>query len=262
MVDLNSVFLLGISFSLGAVLGSFLNVLIDRLSTGRNFIKGRSYCEHCKKTLKTGDLLPIVSYLILRGKCRYCKKPIPSRLFLVEVLSGVLFTGLLYYSYAIHLPYIAVPFLILTLWAYLGIFFADLQYGIIPDLLVGISLVVSAFFVIFSGQPFTTHVLSALGAFLFFMFLFVLTRGKGMGFGDVKLSFSMGLFLGFPLIVVALYSAFLTGAAVSIILVIWRRIRFFGGTIPFGPFLIGGIFFTYFFGNFLVQTFFLRFFSF
>ncbi len=247
-------------FAFGATLGSFLNVLIDRLSTGRPFTRGRSYCEKCKKTLEFYDLIPLVSYILLRGKCRHCHAKIPIRLFFVELLSGLLFALLYTYLLMQNMSLVVLPFLFAVLWSYLGIFFADLQYGIIPDLLVGVSIIASVLLVIISGQPLTTHLLSAFGAFLFFVFLFLLTRGKGMGLGDVKLSFSMGLFLGFPLIVVALYAAFLTGASVAIILVIWRKIRFFGSTIPFGPFLIGGTFVSTFFGNQILQIFLSRFF--
>ena len=81
-------------FIFGAVVGSFLNVVIDRLSTGRSIVYGRSYCEGCKKTLKAYDLLPIVSYLILRGKCRYCKAKIPVRILIVETLSAIIFASI------------------------------------------------------------------------------------------------------------------------------------------------------------------------
>lgn len=246
---LSNIFIFFLLFSIGAVLGSFLNVLIDRLSTGRNFAKGRSYCEHCKKTLKTIDLIPVVSFLLLLGKCRFCKTKIPLRLFVVEVLCGALFSYLYIYALQMSINIFLVPLLFIILWSYIGIFFADFEYGIIPDLLVGISITVGILYVFFVGQPVLNHLLAGFGAFAFFILLFLVTKGKGMGLGDVKLSFSLGLFLGFPLIVVSLYTAFLTGASVAIILVIWKKIRFFGGTIPFGPFLIFGTFFALFLGN-------------
>lgn len=244
-------------FIFGSVLGSFLNVLIDRLSTGRSFVVGRSYCEHCKKTLKTRDLIPIISYLYLMGRCRYCKTAIPFRIFVVELLSGILFCLVYFYGNSIFLNLLSIVFLSAILWAYLGIFFADLQYGIIPDLLVGISVVAAFFYVILTGGLIGNHVLAGIGALTFFLLLYFVTKGKGMGLGDVKLAFSMGFFLGFPLIVVSLYAAFLTGASVSIILIIWRKVRFYGGTIPFGPFLIFSVFFAFFFGN-IVAFYFLK----
>ncbi len=240
--------------ALGAVLGSFLNVLIDRLSTGRSFVRGRSYCEHCKKTLHAPELIPILSYLFLRGRCRHCKTKIPARLFFVEMFSAFLLPSVYLYSAGYPQNLWVVPFLFLVLWAYMGIFFADFEYGIIPDLLIGIAILVTIPYLIIAGQPFLNHLLAGLGAFTFFLLLNLFTKGKGMGLGDVKLAFSMGFFLGFPLIVVSLYTAFLTGAALAIILVIWRKLRFFGGTIPFGPFLIFSLFFAFFLGNQIAAT--------
>lgn len=249
MLDFSNLIVIFPFFAIGAVLGSFLNVLIDRLSTGRSFTTGRSYCEHCKKTLKTADLVPIFSYLLLLGRCRYCKKNIPFRIFFVELFCGLLFPFVYLYGLESALSLSAVPFLFLALWAYIGIFFADFEYGIIPDLLVGISILVIIPFLYIVGLPFANHFVSACGAFVFFLVLHLVTKGKGMGLGDVKLAFSLGLLLGFPLIVVALYVAFLTGAAIAIILVIWRKLRFFGGTVPFGPFLIFAAYFALFLGN-------------
>ena len=242
--------LIGVLFlALGGVLGSFLNVLIDRLSTGRSFVKGRSYCEHCKKTLRTVDLIPVLSYILLKGRCRHCKKGIPFRIFFVELFSAFLFLSLYFYSSGNAISIAMVPFLFLILWSYIGIFFADFEYGIIPDLLVGITVLATLPYLIIASQPLLNHLLAGLGSFVFFLLLHLATKGRGMGLGDVKLAFSMGFFLGFPLIVVSLYVAFLTGAAVAIILVIWRKLHFFGGTIPFGPFLIFSIYIAFFSGN-------------
>jgi prepilin signal peptidase PulO-like enzyme (type II secretory pathway) len=249
-----------LAFIVGSTFGSFLNVLIDRLSTGRPFVKGRSYCEHCKKTLKSRDLIPLISYLLLRGKCRFCKAKIPPRLFVVELIVGLLFVGIALQVMSTSLLLLPAVLLTIILLSFIGIFFADIVYGIIPDMLVFISIIASTLFVFVSKQPIQNHLFAGLGSLVFFFLLFAITRGRGMGFGDVKLSFVLGLLLGFPMIIVALYIAFLTGAAISIILVIWRKIRFFGGTIPFGPFLIGGTVITLFFGKIILSEFLTRFF--
>lgn len=249
MLDISNFVVIGQFFAIGAVLGSFLNVLIDRLSTGRKFTTGRSYCEYCKKTLKVADLVPIFSYLFLTGKCRYCKRSIPFRIFFVELFCGLLFPFLYIYGLQSGYSLSAVPFLFLVLWTYIGIFFADFEYGIIPDLLVGMSILATVPYLLITGMPFSNHMISAFGTFLFFLLLHLATKGKGMGLGDVKLAFSLGLLLGFPLVVVGMYVAFLTGAAIAIILVICRKLRFFGSTIPFGPFLIFAAYFALFLGN-------------
>lgn len=95
--------------------------------------------------------------------------------------------------------------------------------------------------------------MSGLGAGIFFLALFLFTRGRGMGFGDVKFAFLMGLVLGFPNIIVSLYIAFLTGAIIGIILMIWGKKRFFGTAIPFGPFLVLGTFAALFWGEIIFQ---------
>ncbi len=248
------------SFLIGAALGSFLNVLVDRLSTGRTFVKGRSYCESCKKTLEPRDLIPIMSYAFLSGRCRFCKKRIPFRLFLVEVITAVIASSCYYFAFLGLINPIAAVLLFLILYFFLGIFVADMVYGIIPDLMVLLSLLITFLYVYFAGLSFSTHILSALGCLAFFLLLFAVTKGRGMGFGDVKLSFVLGLLLGFPLIIVSLYLAFLTGAFVAIILVICRKIRFFGGTIPFGPFLILSTVVSLFYGQEILTAFLIRFF--
>lgn len=248
------------AFLIGAALGSFLNVLIDRLSTGRGFVTGRSYCEYCKKTLKTKDLIPLISYIVLLGKCRFCKKNIPLRLFIVELIVAVIASSCFYFAFlGLILPLQAL-FIFLVLYSFFGIFMADVVYGIIPDLMVILSLLGTIGYLFASSSSILPHLLSAIGCIAFFLFLFAITKGRGMGFGDVKLSFVLGLLLGFPLIVVSLYIAFLTGAIVAIILVICRKVRFFGGTIPFGPFLILSTVVSFFYGNEILSMFLTRFF--
>lgn len=244
-----------ISFIFGIFLGSFLNVLIDRLSTDRPFVKGRSYCEHCKKTLHPKDLMPLVSFLLLKGRCRYCRKSIPVRLFVVELVTGLVAVFSMFVYLSGMSPLFVSVVLFVILFSFLGIFFADLYYGIIPDLLVLLSLIAAFLYIMLLGLPLQAHLFAAGASLLFFVFLFIITKGKGMGLGDVKLSFVLGLLLGFPNIVVGLYLAFLTGAGVSIILVICRKLRFFGGTIPFGPFLIASSVITLFYGKDILNAF-------
>ncbi|MBI2613172.1 MAG: prepilin peptidase [Candidatus Levybacteria bacterium] len=254
-------------FALGLFVGSFLNVLVDRLPKGESVIKGRSHCEKCKKILKWNDLIPLLSFVFLKGKCRYCSARLSPYYPIVEFTTGIMFVittlfifngsqflisnfkflinfQLLITNYQLLLTLIYYLFIISSL---IVIFFADLKYGIIPDKIVFPAILVSFFFLLFT--VFVNHLLSAFGAGLFFLLLFLVTRGRGMGFGDVKFSFLMGLILGFPNIIVALYVAFLTGATVGIILIIWRKKRIFGTAIPFGPFLVLGNFIAIFFGK-------------
>ncbi len=268
-------------FILGVCVGSFLNVLVDRIPHGEQVFRGRSYCDNCKKNLRWFDMIPVLSFLILKGKCRHCHSLISFYYPLVEILTGLIF--IIIYLYVLklnNLPFAIFHFpfnltiqqfsnVTIDLFYYLFIassltviFFTDLKYGIIPDKIVYPAVVVSVIyhfpFTIFhlpfdfnnlTIQQFSNYLLSAFGAFIFLLILFLITKGKGMGFGDVKLAFLMGLFLGFPLIVGAFYLAFLTGASVGIILVIWGKKKLPGGKIPFGPFLVLGTFLSLFFGE-------------
>lgn len=254
---------IAVVFLIGLFTGSFLNVLADRLPREESAIKGRSHCENCKKTLKWFDLIPLLSFLLLRGKCRHCHSTLSFYYPITELTTGILFViTLLFtinnfqsiYNLQFSIPLIYYLFIISSL---IVVFFADLKYGIIPDKIVFPTILVSFFF--FFVQPaifeagLINHLLSAVGACLFFLALFIGTKGRGMGFGDVKFAFLIGLILGFPKIIVALYVAFLTGALCGIILVLWRRKKIAGTAIPFGPFLVLGTLSALFWGEIILQ---------
>lgn len=230
---------------LGLSIGSFLNVVIQRLPRNISIIQNRSRCENCRKNIKWHDLIPILSYLLLRGKCRYCLSPISVQYPVVEFITAVLFIAVFYKlgvrNYELGIMSIAqLLFYWYIISSLIVIFFIDLKHGIIPDKLVYPPILLSFLFTLQNSYfIILNHALSAIGAFLFFLALFLITRGRGMGFGDVKLAFLMGILLGFPHIVLALYIAFLTGALVSIILVLGRTLTI-KNTIPFGPFLVIG----------------------
>lgn len=219
-------------FILGTVFGSFAKALADRSLTNRSFW-GRSYCPKCKNNLHWYDLLPLVSYSFLGGKCRYCSKRIGVEYPLVEVVMGIL-TGFLFWSSGFTFDLIFKTFFI-TILAVL--FITDLKKMIIPDRIVIPAIIISLIYVIlqFLFEP----VLMAFLIGLFFTALIIITKGKGMGGGDVKLGVFMGLALGFPGSLVALVIAFLSGAIVSLILIISGK-KHFGQVIPFGPFLVLG----------------------
>ncbi|OGH23665.1 MAG: hypothetical protein A2629_03150 [Candidatus Levybacteria bacterium RIFCSPHIGHO2_01_FULL_41_15] len=265
-------------FIIGICVGSFLNVLIDRIPQGQSPLKGRSYCDHCRKSLAWYDMVPLFSSVFLKGKCRYCKLSISSYYPLVELVTGLMFVlTFLYLSNQqlatsnqfnniiieqfnnLAINYIYYLFI---LSSFIVIFFTDLKYGIIPDKILYPAVLIFTIyhlpFTIYSPilnhQPsIINNIFSGMGAFLFFFLLYFITHGKGMGFGDVKLSFLLGLFLGFPKIIIALYTAFLTGAIIGSILIIWGKKKLRGTTIPFGPFLILGAALSLFFGEFIIR---------
>ena len=137
-----------------------------------------------------------------------------------------------------------------------AIFFIDLEHGIIPDVLLITLLPFILAELCLMHMSILQNILVGFVSMLFFLILFLITLGRGMGFGDVKLSFCLGLLLGFPAAITSFYLAFLTGAVISIILVVWRKKSFKKGKIPFGPFMILGAVISLFLGSQIFQYFF------
>lgn len=218
-----------ILFILGLVVGSFLNVLIDRLPKGEEILFSRSHCDHCRKPLRWFELVPVGSYLIQAGRCRRCHRKISLQYPLIELATAMMFLS-------VNLLVDKNIFFALALAsALLVIFVADLKYQIIPDSMLVLGLVSSLFLPVFS----LSHFLSAVLATFFFYLLYLITKRRGMGFGDVKLAFLLGLLLGWPFTLVAFYVAFLTGAITGVILILVKN-KSLKSQIAFGPFLILG----------------------
>ncbi len=231
-----------IAFILGAIIGSFLNCVIYRMEVKKSFIKGRSFCPHCKKELQWYDLIPILSFLFLGGKCRYCKKDISIQYPLVELGTGLVFLLLSITEMAL-LPFLVFPLLIV-------IFIYDLKHFIIPDSVI-FPLIILSFFIHLKGD----FILSGFFAGFFFFLFWLLSKGKWMGFGDVKLALFMGFFLGFPNIIVAMFTAFCSGAVIGLFLILFKNKKL-RSEVPFAPFLIFGTFIGFFFGSYLVNFYF------
>ena len=152
------------------------------------------------------------------------------------------------------MDYVLLLYYLIIISSLIVVFFTDLKYGIIPDKVIILAILASLLYVfILHNSYFIIHLLSGIGALLFFFFLFLLTKGRGMGFGDVKLSFLLGLVLGFPGTLISLYIAFLTGAIIGCILIIWKKKKLIGTKIPFGPFLVLGTLVAIFFEEQILQ---------
>lgn len=223
-------------FACGTMLGSFLNVCIYRLPRNKSLVRPGSHCPNCQQPVRMWHNLPVVSYLLLRGKCPSCGAPISARYPLVEVLTGALLAALfyLYGPTAIFLEYaILVLFLI-------PISFIDLDYQLIlnkltvPGMVVGLAL--SILF-----NPLTPwHALLGLvlgGGFLWSVALLgkALFKKDSMGSGDIKLAAMIGTYLG-PQVVLALFFAFFLSVPVLVVGLSSGRLRI-GSTLPFGPFI-------------------------
>lgn len=235
-----------IFFVFGLCVGSFINCLVWRLNHNLSPIWGRSICPRCKHKLVWYDNIPLLSFVLLRGKCRWCHSPISWQYPIVELTTGLL-TVLVFQlsNYELRI----MSYYLLITYSLIAIFVSDLLYQTIPDEIVypavGITIFCS---LLTSHYSLFTIFIAALGAAGFFYLLCLLTRGRGMGLGDVKLAGLMGLILGWPKIIVAFYLAFLTGAVVSVILILLRKKKF-GQYIPFGPFLTTATFIAIFWGE-------------
>lgn len=229
-------------FILGLIIGSFLNVLIDRMPRGEK-ITGRSYCESCDKTLGWIDLIPIFSYVRTKGKCRYCRVNLSLQYPLIEITTGTFFVLVF-----LLFPFPNLIYFLFLISILIIIFMIDLKFGIILDKIIFPSIFITFLYLFFSGENIVIHFISALGSFLFFYFLYFITKKRGMGFGDVKFAFLIGLIFGFPETFYVLYVAFLTGALIGTILILWKKKKL-KNSVPFGPFLVIGCLIVLFFQN-------------
>jgi leader peptidase (prepilin peptidase)/N-methyltransferase len=228
---------------LGLLVGSFLNVVIWRVPRKVSVMWPTSHCPACEAPIRPSDNVPVASWLRLRGKCRQCEAPIPLRYPLVEVGCAVLFVAA-----AIRFgPSWALPAYLVLFAALLAISVIDLEHYIVPNritvplTLASVPLIGLASLGEGDGSAF---VRSLLGGLAFFAFLLVLNLlyPKGMGMGDVKLSFVLGIhlgWLGWGEVFFGAFLSFLLGAVISLALVAVRR-RGGKDFVPFGPFLALG----------------------
>lgn len=230
--------MLVITFIIGLVIGSFLNVVIYRLPREKSIISPRSFCPSCNEPIKPYDNLPVLSFILLKGKCRSCKAPIPYRYPLVELLTATIFSWL--YS----LKGLSLEFFVFALFVCLliAISFIDLEFQIIPDVLSLGGLFLGILFSIFRKPNF--HFLDSLYGLLIGAGILwgtsityeLIKKREGVGFGDVKLLGMIGAFLGpYGAIFSLIFGSFL-GALVGIAVITAKR-RDFKYAIPFGPFL-------------------------
>ena len=262
-------------FILGLTIGSFLNVCIYRIPAGQSIIKPPSHCKTCNNQLSSLDLVPVFSWLFLRGKCRYCSAKVSPRYAVVELLTGILFLAF-FLRFGIGMT--ELPSLIagLTLTAILiTISFIDFDHLIIPNGLVIIATVAGVMtillnvflgFKFFLAQEWWEHLLGVVpgvAAMLLMMVLGALIyRKEALGMGDVKLFIPIGLFLGWKLTIAALLIAIIAGGIVGIVLMITRKADK-RGEMPFGPFIATGAIITMLASDkvFLVVNWYLSFFA-
>ena len=243
--------------TIGALIGSFLNVVIHRVPREESIVFPNSRCPSCGTAIRPYDNLPVLSFLILRGRCRACGVSIPKRYPAVEALTAVLF-GLVFLHDGLTL---ALPFDLIFVAALVALIFIDAEHMILPDVITlpGIlfALIVRAFVPntyglsflsegILTGWPvWAVSVAGALfgaaigGGSLWLMgWLWERLRGvEAMGLGDVKMMFMVGAYLGWPLTVTTIFLGVVGGAIIGVGLMLWRRERDMQMLLPFGIFL-------------------------
>jgi leader peptidase (prepilin peptidase)/N-methyltransferase len=222
---------------LGALIGSFLNVVIYRLPRGESLLTPGSHCPSCDAPVRAFDNVPVLSWLLLRGRCRSCAAPISPRYPAVELLTAVCFAAVVAVRGFDEGLWLELPF-VACLIALAGV---DLDHKLLPNKIVYpmavYGLVASA---LVDTGDLPEHLIAGAGAFLFLL-VAVLAYPSGMGMGDVKLGGTMGLYLGLS-VVPALLTAFLTGTLFGLVVIAREGAQARKKAVPFGIFLaIGGL---------------------
>lgn len=247
------ILLLLFSFILGAVIGSFLNVCIYRIPAGLSIVSPASRCPQCETAIRWYQNIPIISWLVLRGRCAQCSEKISIRYPLVEALTGTLFLGV-FWTFGLHgvtLVYwlLAAALIVIT--------FIDLDHQIIPDVISLPGIIVGflcSFFVPWvSWMDSLLGILVGGGSLLLVAVAYeFLTKKEGMGGGDIKLLAMIGAFLGWQAVFPVIFISSLAGTAVGIPVMI-RQKADAKLALPFGPFLAFGALFYLFWGPALIR---------
>ncbi|MAQ59575.1 hypothetical protein CL638_02620 [bacterium] len=251
------------AFGVGTIIGSFLNVVIYRIHTGKS-LSGNSHCLSCGKALAWYDLFPVVSYIFLRGKCRQCGCRFTARYAAVELLTGILFVAAVFATSNAES--------LLLLWSMLSVLVVitvyDLRHFIIPDTLTSILTVlviaytILPFLLSYQYFVYAENVLAAIVGSGFLFLLWFMSQGQWLGFGDVKLAFPLGLLVGSEYVFSFIVLSFWIGAAVSVALLGLVKVTNMArgklrlpfvsqsltikSEVPFAPFLIAGCLVAFF----------------
>jgi len=251
-------------FIFGLSIGSFINAFVFRFKNNLSISKARSICPKCKKQLKWQHNIPLLSFIFLYGKCAYCKQKISSQYPIVELITGILFlisfinvlnnfNELLsnYFVILVIFYWIVISFLII-------IFLYDLKYMLIPDKIsitaIVVIFILQGILILFKNDfsLLITHysllLLSAIIISSFFLLQFLISKGKWIGGGDIRLGFLMGIILGWPLGLVALFLSYIIGSLTAIPLLIIKN-KTLKSEIAFGTFLCTATLIVLFWGQ-------------
>lgn len=236
-------------FFLGLVIGSFLNVAVLRGREGKP-LTGRSHCPHCKRVLTTRELIPVVSFLLQKKRCRSCKTRISWQYPLVELGTGLSFAlaGLLFlpsfnlWRSDLHSFYFIL--MLVGISAAIAIFVSDIRFEVIPDGATLILFVLGLATVVIRGHI-LSDVVAATGATLTFFSIWFFSKGRAMGMGDVKLVPATSLILGYPASILGFLFSFWLGGIIAVALLLGAK-KGLKSRMPFGPFILLGAIGAYF----------------
>lgn len=229
------IYYLCLFFILGAIMGSFFHVVATRLSLDESIIKPGSHCPNCKHYLKWYENIPVISYIILKGKCSSCKNPIPISYWIVEVITGLLY-AVCYHSFGLTINLLVALVFVSSL---ITVIVSDIEYMIILDevLMVASLLIIIIYIISFGLEQTAYHIYAGLGAFLMMYAIKIIGdktfKKESLGGGDIKLMFLFGLVIGFPMSVCTIFLATFIAFPIALIILLSNK----ENIIPFGPFL-------------------------
>ena len=236
-------------FILGLIVGSFSNVCIYRIPRNESIIYPASHCPKCRSKIKPVDNIPLLSFILLKGRCRNCKSKISTQYPIVELLTGLIYL-IIYLIYGLNIQ--TLIYIILSS-ALIIVAFIDLNEQIVPDVISLPGIVIG--FIISFLVPYISFINSALGVVIGGGIILiiglagsVIFKKEAMGGGDVKLAAMIGAFLGWRYIIISLFLGFFLGALAGIILIL-SKIKSREDVVPFGPFIVLGSFITLLWGE-------------
>jgi len=255
---------------IGLIVGSFLGAVNYRLKIDEDIVWKRSHCPHCRHQIRWYDNIPLLSFIILFGKCRDCRKYISWEYPLIELTTGLLFAATAVRFLGEPLLGVAqtavdagtiidMSFFLFAVCYLALIFWHDYDYMLIPDAIVWPAIIVTFLWQIWKyaqsplgiadlHSPATSALIAAVAAAAFFFFLIWISKGKWIGGGDVKLGFLAGLIVGWPKILFVLFLTYLIGSIISLTLIALKK-KTWKSRIPFGPFMVTAILIVLFFAD-------------
>ncbi|KAB3537361.1 prepilin peptidase [Alkaliphilus pronyensis] len=243
-----------LAFILGLLIGSFLNVCIFRIPLNKSIVFPSSHCTSCSSSLKAIDLIPVFSYVMNRGRCRYCSSKISTQYPIIEFLNGITYM-LLFINFGASIEFLKYALLCSVL---IVVFAIDYYHQIIPD---GLNLFLFASGIILLGieninnpRALLTNLLGLLLAGGFFLLIAIISKGA-MGGGDIKLMAVLGFWFGIKEVVLITFLSFLIGGILSLVFIL-LKLKEKKDFIPFGPFIVVATIATIFYGGEIINWYF------